>query len=221
VKGRRAAETAATEQKHGRLRLREVFSNGRLWTLIVLFFGVVFGAYGLGMWLPTIVKGFGDLSGFGVGAVSAIPYVCVMAGLLVVPRLANRREAPFGWLALMLGFSIAGFLVAATASAPWLQMIGLCVASIGGYAAQPVMWGLVPKFLAGATAAAGIAAINGIGNLGGGFGPMGIAAIVDATGSAATGLYFLIAVSVLGLFGTYGLRRVLRRRADTAKVLTS
>ncbi|OXM61049.1 MULTISPECIES: MFS transporter [Amycolatopsis] len=210
---RREAE-AAGAQPHSPWA---VLKDSRVLAMALFFLCFPLATYGLAFWLPTIVKGFGGLSGFGVGAVSAIPYVCVAIGLLVVPRLANRREAPFGWLALMLGFSIAGFLVAATASAPWLQMVGLCVASIGGYAAQPVMWGLVPKFLAGATAAAGIAAINGIGNLGGGFGPMGIAAIVDATGSAATGLYFLIGVSVLGLFGTYGLRRVLRRRTTAAQ----
>ncbi|GAB3578034.1 MFS transporter [Amycolatopsis endophytica] len=214
---RREAEAAGVQPHSPWAVLRD----RRVLAMAVFFLCFPLATYGLAFWLPTIVKGFGDLSGFGVGAVSAIPYVCVMVGLLVVPRLARRREAPFGWLALMLGFSIAGFVVAATAGAPWLQMAGLCVASIGGYAAQPVMWGLVPRFLAGATAAAGIAAINGIGNLGGGFGPMGIAAIVDATGSATTGLYFLIAVSVLGLFGTYGLRRVLRRRTAAAKLPSS
>ncbi|NKQ55937.1 MFS transporter [Amycolatopsis sp. K13G38] len=190
-----------------------VLKDKRVLAMSVFFLCFPLATYGLAFWLPTIVKGFGHLSGLTIGAVSAIPYVCVMVGLLVVPRLANRRQAPFGWLALMLAFSVAGLLVAAVGGAPWLEMAGLCVASIGGYAAQPVMWGLVPRFLAGASAAAGIAAINGIGNLGGGFGPMGIAAVVDATGSARTGLYFLVVVSLLGLAGTYGLRRVLRAKA--------
>ena len=40
---------------------------------------------------------------------------------------------------------------------------------------------------------------------------MGIAAVVDATGSPLTGLIFLIVVSVIGVFGAFGLRRVLTR----------
>ncbi|WP_199429385.1 MFS transporter [Qaidamihabitans albus] len=209
LKGRLDAEAAeAGAQPHSAWK---VLRDRRVLSMALFFLCFPLATYGLAFWLPTIVDGFGGLSGFGVGLVTAIPYVCVMAGLLVVPRLARTRGTPFGWLALMLGFSAAGFLVAAVAGAPWLQMIGICVASVGGFAAQPVMWGLVPRFLTGAAAAAGIGAINGIGNLGGGFGPMGIAAIVDATGSALTGLAFLIVVSVLGLIGTFGLRRVLTR----------
>lgn len=83
-----------------------------------------------------------------------------------------------------------------------------------------VLWSLVPRFLIGAACAAGIAAINGIGNLGGGFGPMGIAAIVDHTGSAVTGLYFLIGISVLGILGIAPLRRVAGiRRAPALSAL--
>lgn len=196
----------------------KVLRDRRVLSLALFFLCFPLATYGLAFWLPTIVDGFGELSGLAVGALSAIPYVCVMAGLLVVPRLAKRHGSPFGWLALMLGLSAAGFAVAAVAGSPWLQMVGICVASVGGFAAQPVMWGLVPRFLSGAAAAAGIGAINGIGNLGGGFGPMGIAAVVDSTGSALTGLVFLIVVSVLGVFGAFGLRRVLTKGTadDTA-----
>ncbi|EHR63794.1 MFS transporter [Saccharomonospora cyanea] len=205
-----AENAQAGDQPHNAWK---VLGDRRVLAMAVFFLCFPLATYGLAFWLPTIVEGFGGLSGFEVGLVTAIPYVCVMAGLLAVPRLARTRGTPFGWLALMLGFSAAGFAVAALVPSPVVQMIGICVASIGGYAAQPVMWGLVPRFLTGAAAAAGIGAINGIGNLGGGFGPMGIAAVVDATGSALTGLIFLIVVSVIGVFGAFGLRRVLTRSA--------
>jgi len=201
-----AEEAAVSDQPHHTLA---VLRDRRVLALAVFFLCFPLATYGLSFWLPTIVDGFGSMSGFAVGLVSAIPYLCVMAGLLVVPRLADRRGAPFAWLALMLGFSAGGLLVTALVGAPWLQMVGLCIASIGGYAAQPVMWSLVPRFLTGASAAAGIAAINAVGNLGGGFGPMGIAVVADSTGSPVTGLVFIIVVSLLGLLGTFGLRRVL------------
>ncbi len=86
-----AAETQATEQRHGRLRLGEVFRNGRLWTLIVLFFGVVFGAYGLGMWLPTIVKSMGDFSNSTTGWLVALPNLCAALVMLPWERAARKQ----------------------------------------------------------------------------------------------------------------------------------
>lgn len=68
-----AAERAAAEEHHGRLRLAEVFRNGRLWGLIFLFFGIVFGAYGLALWLPTIVQRMGDFSGVVTGLLVMLP----------------------------------------------------------------------------------------------------------------------------------------------------
>ncbi|GAB3278842.1 MFS transporter [Parasphingorhabdus pacifica] len=203
------AEAAeAGEQPHNPWK---VLKDRRVVSLALFFLCFPLATYGLAFWLPTVVEGFGGLSGTSVGVISTIPYVCVMIALLVVPRMAKTRGTPFGWLALMLGFSASGLLIAAFTASPWLQMVGICVASIGGFAAQPVMWGMVPRFLTGAAAAAGIGVINGIGNLGGGFGPLGIAAIVDLTGSPLTGLLFLVAVSLLGMVGVVGLRRVLMR----------
>ena len=51
------------------------------------------------------------------------------------------------------------------------KMIFLCVAGFGFFAVLPVFWTLPTTFLSGAGAAAGIAAVNSIGNLGGYFGP--------------------------------------------------
>lgn len=201
------AEAAdAGEQPHNPWR---VLKDGRVLAMALFFLCFPLLTYGLAFWLPTIVKGFGHLSGTTVGLISAIPYLCVILGLLVVPRLAARWSAPFGFIGGMLALSAGGFLVAATANSPVVQIIGISVAAIGGFAAQPVFWSIVPRFLVGAACAAGIGAINGIGNLGGGFGPMGIAVIVDHAGSAVTGLFFLIGVSVVGLLCTVPLRRLL------------
>jgi ACS family tartrate transporter-like MFS transporter len=52
-------------------------------------------------------------------------------------------------------------------------------------------------FLSGSAAAAGIATINSIGNLGGFAGPFMIGWIKDLTGSFAGGLYFVAGLLVL------------------------
>ncbi|MFH8294124.1 MFS transporter [Streptomyces sp. NPDC018059] len=191
-----ADRAAAGEQPH---RTLAVLRDRRVFVAALFFLAFPLSTYGLSFWLPTIIDGFGELTTTEVGLVSAIPYVCVAAGLVVVPRLVARRDTPYTWIAAMLGLTVAGFTVAALFGSPVVQMLGLCAAAVGGYAAQPAFWALIPRFLTGAAAAAGIAAVNAVGNLGGGFGPLGIAAVVDSTGSALTGLMFLLAVALLGL----------------------
>ncbi|OAH11172.1 MFS transporter [Streptomyces jeddahensis] len=207
-----AAEQAeAGAQPHHTL---SVLKDRRVLTAAVFFLAFPLSTYGLSFWLPTIIDGFGDLTATQVGFVSAVPYVCVAVGLVVVPRLVARHDTPYLWIAAMLALTIAGFTVAALFGSPIVQMLGLCAAAVGGYAAQPAFWALIPRFLTGAAAAAGIAAVNAVGNLGGGFGPLGIAAVVDSTGSALTGLMFLLAVAVLGLLAVPLLRRALTPRAS-------
>ncbi|MEU1662372.1 MFS transporter [Streptomyces sparsogenes] len=206
-----ADQAEAGEQPH---RTLAVLRDRRVLTAALFFLAFPLSTYGLSFWLPTIIDGFGDLTTTQVGFVSAIPYVCVAVGLVVVPRLVARRDTPYLWITAMLALTIAGFTVAALFGSPTVQMLGLCAAAVGGYAAQPAFWALIPRFLTGAAAAAGIAAVNAVGNLGGGFGPLGIAAVVDSTGSALTGLMFLLAVAVLGLLAVPLLRRALSPRAS-------
>ncbi|WP_017202988.1 MFS transporter [Microbacterium algeriense] len=206
-----AAETAATEQKHGRLRLREVFSNGRLWTLIVLFFGVVFGAYGLGMWLPTIVKSMGDFSNSTTGWLVALPNLCAALVMLPWERAARKQ----GNIPLQIGITLtitALSLMAAVAAqdTPILALIALCIGMSALFSTTPLFWSLPPMVLTGTAAAAGLAFINSVGNLAGFAGPYAIGWISQTTGSAIWGLLLIAALTLLGATIAF----VLSRRAD-------
>lgn len=206
-----AAETAATEQKHGRLRLREVFSNGRLWTLIVLFFGVVFGAYGLGMWLPTIVKSMGDFSNSTTGWLVALPNLCAALVMLPWERAARKQ----GNIPLQIGITLsitALSLIAAVAAqgTPILALVALCVGMSALFSTTPLFWSLPPMVLTGTAAAAGLAFINSVGNLAGFAGPYAIGWISETTGSAIWGLLLIAALTLLGATIAF----VLSRRAD-------
>lgn len=201
-----ADDEAAGDQPH---RALAVLRDRRVLTAALFFLVFPLSTYGLSFWLPTLVDSFGSLSGVQIGVVSAAPYLCVAVGLVVVPRLVARRDTPYTWLTVMLGLTVAGLAVTALFPSPVVQMLGLCAAAVGGYAAQPAFWALIPRFLTGAAAAAGIATVNALGNLGGGFGPLGIAAVVDRTGRPVTGLLFLLAVAVAGLVAVPVLRRML------------
>src|SRR4029453_9950851 len=73
----------------------------------------------------------------------------------------------------------------------------LTLVNIGISAAKPPLWAMPTMFLSGTAAAAGIATINSIGNLGGFVGPWGIGWVKDATGRFLGWLYVVAGLLVL------------------------
>jgi MFS family permease len=167
------------------------------------------GAYGLSFWLPTIVDGFGGLSATATGFITAIPYVFVALGLYVVPKLADRSGSRYPWIAGTAAVGALGLAASALVENHVLQIALMSVAAAGIFAGQPVLWSLPSRFLTGVQAASGIALINAVGNLGGGFGPMGIGVIVDRTSSPVTGLWFLVASMAVATVATFGIKRLI------------
>jgi len=76
---------------------------------------------------------------------------------------------------------------------PVLALAALCLSAMGCYAALPVFWTLPTSMLVGAAAAAGIALVNSIGNIGGFLGPTLVGYVTDATGSYGAALSTLAA----------------------------
>jgi hypothetical protein len=61
-------------EAHTRHSLWQALKHPRLLLLGLVYFGNAAANYGLGFWLPTIVKGFG-VSNLQTGFITAIPYV--------------------------------------------------------------------------------------------------------------------------------------------------
>jgi len=98
-------------------------------------------------------------------------------------------SAAAGALGLVLSVLFSNTPVAALAA--------LTLATVGVMSASPLFWSFPTAFLKSAAAAAGIAIINSIANLGGFVIPFLVGSIKDATGSTANGMYLLAAL----LFG--------------------
>ena len=91
------------------------------------------------------------------------------------------------------------------------QLACLSLAAFGLYSIAGVFWALPTRFVVGATAAVGIAAINSFGNLGGFVGPYVVGLVVQSTGSTNNGMLFLAAVLFLGAVGTLVVRHFLTK----------
>ena len=78
-----------------------------------------------------------------------------------------------------------------------IPIFGLSIATFGFYGSKGPFWSMPPMFMTGTAAAASIAWINSIGNLGGFFGPWYVGVIKDLTDSYAGGLYGLAFLCVI------------------------
>jgi ACS family tartrate transporter-like MFS transporter len=135
------------------------------WTVALI------ASYGITLWLPQIVKGFGHVSNAEVGVLTAIPSIFAVAVSIVVGRSSDRTGERIWHIAIPAFVGALGFLLVAIAGTPLVAMIGISIAVTGLWVSNTVFWTLPTGLLTGMSAAAGLALINSVGNLGGFVGP--------------------------------------------------
>ena len=170
----------------------------RVLALSLVYFGAVACNYGVGFWLPQIVKGFG-LTTLETGFVTAIPYVIGVAGMIWYGRRSDAKKERRGHAAVALAIAAIGIAASTMFDDPIVKMALLSFGAFGVFSVLPVFWTLPTAFLSGTAAAAGIAAINSIGNLSGFAGPFAMGWIKDATGSFSGGLLVIAACAAAGM----------------------
>jgi ACS family tartrate transporter-like MFS transporter len=182
----------ATRESIRSFSLRQALLSPHVLALAVVYFGVVAANYGLSLWLPQIVKGFG-LSNVQTGFVTAIPYVFGMIAMIAWGRHSDRTSERIWHVLGSAVLASVGLAAAAYLNSPILEMVALCFAAMGFFSAVSTFWTLPTALLSGTAAAAGIALINSIGNLSGFVGPYAVGWIKDATGDFSWGLLALAA----------------------------
>lgn len=186
--------------KTAHMSVRQFLADKRLWLLSLLYFCIVMGQYAISFWLPTMVKAAGVTDPLENGLISAIPFMFAVVVILLLARSADlRRERRFH---LMLPMTMGAIALAlsplAIGNLP-LSVLVLSFATAGLLCQTAQFWSIPPAFLGGVWAAAGIGAINAIGNVAGFVSPFVIGWIVDATKSLPAGLYTITAVELIGV----------------------
>jgi ACS family tartrate transporter-like MFS transporter len=165
--------------------------------LALNYLGIVTASLGMLIFIPQIIKSLGTFSNMTVGWLTMIPYICGGISLVTWGRLSDRmNERRWNLLATCV-VSTAGLVIAGMTMGTWWALVGMSIAAIGFYGSKGPFWAMPPMFLTGTGAAAAIAWINSIGNLGGFFGPWYVGVMKDATGSFAGGLFGLALLSLL------------------------
>lgn len=180
--------------------LRAVFADGRVWLMALIYFCCVMGQYGLTFWMPTLIKAAGVKGVLNVGLFTAIPYAAAVVAMLLLGRSSDQRRERRWHLVTPMLLGAVGLVGSALAGADHtgIAIAFLSLAAAGVLASAPLFWSLPTAFLHGVAAAAGIAAINSVGNLAGFASPYLIGAIKDMTQSTDVALYVLAGVLVAG-----------------------
>jgi ACS family tartrate transporter-like MFS transporter len=190
----------------------------RVLALSLVYFGTSAGLYTLGIWAPQIIKELG-LSSLQVGFLNALPGAVAVVAMILWARHSDRTgertwHVVGACLLASLGLAMAGF-----AGTVLSVLLTLTLVNIGISSSKPPLWSMPTLFLSGSAAAAGIATINSIGNLGGFVGPAMIGWIKDLTGSFGGGLFFVAVLLVLSAVLTLALARSQRASAAVADAI--
>lgn len=173
-----------------------VFSDRRVWMLAAMAFGFFLTIYGIGFFLPQIVKSFG-LTDVQTGFVTAFPYVIGSASLVFWARRADRTGERRWNIAIPALIAAAALVGAGLIDAPMLKLGCFCVLAFGVFGALPAFWAINTDLLSGAAAAASIAWIGAVGNLGGFAGPYLLGVTKARTGGYTAALLLMAVVALL------------------------
>jgi len=204
----RLAAEAAEVAEAGPSSVWGALKSPRVLALSWVYFGIVYGLYALGFFLPTIVKGFSaqygtTFSTVQQGLITAIPYAFGLVAMVVWTNRAGSPTVRVAVPALIGGLAIP---VALYLSNPWLAILAVTICACGVLAALPCFWALPTAYLTGAAAAAGIGLINSLGNLSGFVAPYVTGVLSDATGNNKLGLWVVGVCIVSAAFVTWMLR---------------
>jgi len=143
-----------------------VLLQGRIFVLAFFYMMISIAIYGIGYWLPTVVQGFGVSSSVN-GMLNMIPWFLTSLVLLWLPGRLRTPTAILRCVGLAVVLGVLCFCIGTFAASPAVELAALTIGAPCLYVMIPCFWSVPPRLLAGAEAAAGIAAINALANIGG------------------------------------------------------
>ena len=185
--------------------------------LSLAYFCYITNSVGLGTWLPKIVQRISGLSTTQTILISGIPWLAAVPVMLYMAGHSDRTGERRWHAAIPL--VVAGTALALSVQAGdnlVLAVAAFSMATMALYSFPSPFWALPTLFLSGPAAAASIALINSVGNLGGFLGPYVVGYLTDRTGSYIAGIYYLMAAGLVGGVTVLSLRASTTRQAQQA-----
>jgi MFS transporter, ACS family, tartrate transporter len=187
------ARERATRSVNHAVNLRGIL-NLKVAVLCVIYFLNALATYGVFLFLPKILQEASTFTGMKLAGITAFPFLVALVGMVVIGRHSDRtgeRQKHVAACAFTAAIGL-GLAVLFQSSVP-LIVLAFTLSQVGQRAFQGVFWAIPPMFLGGTAAAAGIALINAVGNLGGFVGPTVVGLARQGSKDYSTGLLFLAA----------------------------
>ena len=176
--------------------------NPRVWHVACIGFCHGFASYTFSFWLPQVMKSlFGGRSNTLVGIAVMIPSLLALVAMVVASRRSDRTLERRYHLAILSVLAGIAFLLLGVPRSPLFSVVLFSAVAVGNYSFLPIFFSLPGEFLTGSSAAAGIALVTSVTNLGGFAGPFTVGLIRQRTGSfypglICAGIFFLVSASL-------------------------
>lgn len=209
-------EAAQSQTQH---TLGEALASGRVWLLGLVYLCMVIGMYGIGLWLPQMLRALTQVSDFALGLLNAVPFLAASLGMVLIGWHSDRRAERRWHIAAALVLAAAGSLLAAQTATLPLALLAFSLAAVGVWGVMGPFWALATSFLSGTAAAGGIALINSLGNVGGFVGPYLMGWFKDLTAGYGAGLTVVAGILLLGAVLVLLVRPLRTRGLDSSREL--
>ena len=176
--------------------------NPRIWHLACIGFASGFATYTFSFWLPQIMKAvLGGQSNTVVGFVVMIPNLLGLIVMILVSRHSDRKLERRYHMATSVALAGIALLLLGAPHSVFFSVVLFSAVAIGAYSFLPVFMSVPGEFLTGFSAAAGIALVTSVSNLGGFVGPYTVGIIRQKTGNShygliCAGVFFLVSASL-------------------------
>jgi len=199
-------ETIAAERRERETRrLLPALKDPRVLVLTAAQFGFTAGSYGVGIWLPQIMKD-AQLSNVTIGFLTGACYIVASVAMIAWAAWVDRTGRKIKNLTLACLVASIGLVLAIAAANFWWSLLWITLALAGITSARAIFWTIPTRFLTGIAAAGGLAFINSVATLGGFVGPYAMGWLRDATGSFSAGLMAMSGLLVLATVMSWSLK---------------
>lgn len=188
----------------------DAMADTRVLILAAIQFGFTLASYGIGIFLPLILKEY-HLSNWAIGWIAAIPYLFASAGMILWARYVDQKGRRIVNLAIACLLGGAGLVAPIVSGSLALGLMGFSAALVGVTAARAIFWSIPTRFLTGVAAAGGLAFINSIGTVGGFVGPFMMGWLKEISGSYIVGLTAVAAIMIAATVASMSLKLVVSK----------
>jgi ACS family tartrate transporter-like MFS transporter len=204
--------------RHSLSALRTLASP-HVWHLAAALFGFDVALYAMSFYLPQAVKALSSgYSNTTIGFLVMLPHLAGLAAMVLVSRNSDLRLERRYHSAIPISIAGVALVSLGATDSRTLSIALWSFVAMGIYSFFGPFFSMPSRFLAGFSAASGIALINSVGNLGGFVG----LSLIGAAAKGARGISGGLAIAGVALFLSAALVLLLpRRAADLAKSASS